>query len=371
MGANRFDMSRRSILAATGAAAVGITFTGLAGCDAQKPKKKLNFYNWDTYIGETTLKDFQTATGTEVNMTLFADNNELFAKLSAGNPGYDVIVPSNDFVTRMGQAGMLTPLDHTKIPNLKNIDAAFMNPDYDPGRKFSVPYTWLVLGLGYNTKTMRDGKVPDSWKWVFESDAYKKKIAWLGEPGDLIRLGAKYLGYSVNAIDDKVLAEVEALLTKQVKRGNILKFHSDDGQDLLTGGEVDIVIEYNGDIAQAKKDFPDVDFVIPNEGSQLNSDCLCIPKGAPLPEEAHAFINYILDAQAGANISKKILYPTPNAAAKALMPDDYKNNPIIFPPADKLAKCEYATFKAELAPKFDEIITRVRAAAGMPAEEEA
>lgn len=374
MSANRFNPSRRSLLAATGAAAIGISLTGLAGCDkpGAKAAKKLNFYNWDTYIGPTTLDDFKAATGTEVNMSLFASNDELFAKLKAGNPGFDVIVPSNDFVTRMGQANLLMPLDHAKIPNIKNIDPQFLNPDYDPGRKFSMPYTWLVLGIGYNTKTMRDGNIPDSWKWIFESSAYKKKIAWLSESGDLVRLCAKYLGYSVNAINDDVLAKVEAVLTKQVKGGNVLKFHSDDGQDLLAGGDVDIVIEYNGDIAQAKvKTNPDVDFVVPKEGSQLNSDTLAIPTGAPSPDEAHAFINYLLDAEVGKKISTEIMYPTPNAAAKALMPDSYRNNPIIFPPADLLAKCEYAAFSgAEMAQKMEELVTRVRAAAGMPAEPE-
>ena len=132
---------------------------------------------------------------------------------------------------------------------------------------------------------------------------------------------------------------------------------------VLASGEVDLVLEYNGDIAQVMKDDPDLDFVVAKEGSLINSDTLCIPKGAPRPNNAHAFINYLLDAQAGAEITKTILYPTPNAAAKALMPDTYKNNPVIFPPADVMAKCEYGAFEgAEKASLYEEIITRVRAA---------
>jgi spermidine/putrescine transport system substrate-binding protein len=131
---------------------------------------------------------------------------------------------------------------------------------------------------------------------------------------------------------------------------------------LLLKGEVDLVLEYNGDIAQIMSDEPDIGFVIPKEGSQLNSDNLCIPKGAPHPKNAHAFINYLLDAEVGKKITETILYPTPNDAAKALMPDAYKNNPVIFPPADVLAKCEYAKFNPELQPKYEEAFTRVRAA---------
>jgi spermidine/putrescine transport system substrate-binding protein len=357
-------MNRRSLLAATGAAAVGLTFTACspkaaAPTEAGGEEAKLNFYNWDTYIGDTTLADFKKAAGVDVNMSLFATNDELFAKLKAGNPGFDVIVPSNEFVTRMGQAGLLEPLDHSKIPNLKNVDPAFMNPDYDPGRKFSMPYTWLVLGIGYRKSKVKG--VPDSWKYLFDSNQYAGKIALLSESADLIRLAAKYKGHSVNSIPPELVAEIEKMLIKQ--KPFVKAFHDDNGQDMLASGEVDLVLEYNGDIAQLMKEDEDVGFVIPKEGSLINSDTLCIPKGAPRPGNAHKFINYLLDAEAGAGISKTILYPTPNAAAKALMPDDYKNNPAIFPPAEIMAKCEYGAFEgAEKASEYEEVITRVRAA---------
>ncbi|WP_374574479.1 PotD/PotF family extracellular solute-binding protein [Phenylobacterium sp.] len=360
--------SRRSLLTGLGAAAVGLSFGGaLEGCSpkpaatpaggAEEPK--LNFYNWDTYIGETTLGDFKKASGIDVNMSLFATNDELFAKLKAGNPGFDVIVPSNEFVTRMGEAGMLMPLDHAKIPNIKNIDPAFQDAAYDPGRKYSMPYTWLVLGIGYRKSKVKG--VPDSWKYLFDSDEYKGRIALLSESADLVRLAAKYLGHSVNGIPPELVDQIEKMLIKQ--KPYIKAFHEDNGQDMLLAGDVDLVLEYNGDIAQVMKEDPDLDFVVPKEGSLLNSDTLCIPAGAPRPDNAHKFINYILDANAGAEISKTILYPTPNAAAKALMPDDYKNNPVIFPPAEALAKCEYGAFEgAEKAQLYEEVMTRIRAA---------
>lgn len=358
--------SRRSLLTGLGAAAVGLTFGGaLEGCSpkasapAGAEEAKLNFYNWDTYIGETTLADFKKAAGVDVNMSLFATNDELFAKLKAGNPGFDVIVPSNEFVTRMGEAGMLMPLDHSKIPNIKNIDPAFQDAAYDPGRKYSMPYTWLVLGIGYRKSKVKG--VPDSWKYLFDSDEYKGRIALLSESADLIRLSAKYLGHSVNGIPPELVDQIEKMLIKQ--KANVKAFHEDNGQDMLLAGDVDLVLEYNGDIAQVMTEDPDLDFIVPKEGSLLNSDTLCIPAGAPRPDNAHKFINYLLDAQAGAEISKTILYPTPNAAAKALMPDDYKNNPVIFPPAEQLAKCEYGAFEgAEKAQLYEEVMTRVRAA---------
>ncbi|OJW73784.1 MAG: spermidine/putrescine ABC transporter substrate-binding protein [Sphingomonadales bacterium 63-6] len=362
----RKGMGRRSLLQALGVAAVGISFGGLTACGKSGSEKlaatgeeaSLNFYNWDTYIGETTLKDFKDASGISVNMSLFATNDELFAKLRAGNPGFDVIVPSNDFVERMIESDLIVPLDHSLIPNLKNIDPTFIDVPYDPGRKFSMPYTWLTLGIGYRKSKVKG--VPDSWKYLFDSPEYAGRIALLSEAGDVIRLGAKYLGHSVNGLTPEIIKQVEAMMIKQ--KPNIKTFHEDNGQDLLLSGEVDVVMEYNGDIAQIMVEDDDIDFVLPKEGSQLNSDTLCIPKGAPHPKNAHLFINNLLDAEVGKKIAETILFPTPNAAAKALMPDSYKNNPVIFPPADQLAKCEYASYNEKLQPLYEEAFTRIRAA---------
>jgi spermidine/putrescine transport system substrate-binding protein len=354
--------SRRSLLAGLGAAAAGFSLTG---CAENAPRgrngeeAKLNFYNWDTYTGKTTLADFKAATGVAVKMSLFATNDELFSKLRAGNPGFDLIVPSNEYVTRMVISDMLAPLDHAKIPNRANLLPAFQNPDFDPGRRYSMPYTWLVLGIGYR-KSKIDG-VPDSWKWVMDSDRYKGRIGLFSEADDLIELGAKYMGHSVRGIPAPMVDRIAQMYIRQ--KPNIKIFHNDEGQDLLLAGDIDIVMEYNGDIAQVMQEDPDLDFVVPREGSILNSDCLCIPKGAPRPDNAHQFINFMLDGKNGAEISNTIMYPTPNAAALALMPDSYRNNTVIFPPPEAMARCEYAQFEGlKRAQLYDETLTRIFAA---------
>jgi spermidine/putrescine transport system substrate-binding protein len=367
-----FKANRRSLLKGMGAAAIGISFAGLAGCGGGESAKvgadgkllstgeapELNFYNWDTYIGETTLEDYKTASGTNVKMSLFANNDELFAKLRAGNPGFDVIVPSNDFVERMVQSDMIIPLDKAQIPNFENIDPAFADVAYDPGRKYSMPYTWLVLGIGYRKSKVK--AEPDSWKVLLDSSEYQGRIALLSEAGDLFRIYAKYLGKSVNEVTPADVKQIEAMMTRQ--KPFVKAFHEDNGQDLLAKGEVDLVLEYNGDIAQKMVEDPDIGFVVPKEGSQLNSDSLCIPKGAPHPKNAHAFINYLLDGNVGKKITETIQYPTPNAKVKELMGQAYSNNQVIFPRADILSKCEYAKFNADIQPLFEEAFTRVRAA---------
>lgn len=364
--------SRRAFMAAFGASAAAISLSacGQGGAPEQKAAtktavsgsegSKLEFYNWDTYIGETTLADFKSATGIDVNMTLFANNDELFAKFRAGNPGFDLIMPSNDYVERMIEAKLLAPLDHSKIPNKANILPEFQDADFDPGRKYSMPYTWLILGIGYRKSAMKGGVMPDSWKVLYDSDEYKGRISLMAESADLFRLGFKYLGKSVNGGTMELIKQVEDMLIKQ--KPNIKNFHNDNGQDLLMSKEVDLVLEYNGDIAQKQVEDPDLDFVVPKEGSLKNSDCMCIPVGAPNPNNAHALINFMLDAQNGANITKTILYPTPNGAAKALMDDAYKNNPIIFPPADRMAVSEYGKYQgSEITQAYEAALTRVQA----------
>jgi spermidine/putrescine transport system substrate-binding protein len=345
-----------SLLAGTGTAAAGMSFTGGASAQSQR----LRFYNWDTYIGATTLADFKAATGVEVEMSLFASNDELFSRIAGNGAAYDVIVPSSDYVTRMVERGLLTTLDHSRLPNLANMSAPFRDPSYDPGCAHSVPYTWLVLGLGFRKSSMKGYVPPNSWKWVFDSDRYS--MAWLSEPADMMRLGAKYLGFNPNALTLKEIEKVEKLLTKQAK--HVKAFHLDNGQDMLIAKEVDIVIEDNGDIAQAMTEDSDIDFLVPKEGSLRTADCWAIPKNAPNPEGAYQFLNYMMDAQVGADISQTILYPTPNEVARARTRDAYRNNQVIFPQGG-MSLSDFARWPgAATQQAFEEAFARVRLAAG-------
>ncbi len=353
-------LSRRGLLAGLGAAGIGLTLGACGGGkEGDGTGDRINFYTWDTYIGETTLEDFRTTTGIRVQTSYFATNDELFAKLRGGNPGYDVIVPSNEFVTRMREADMLMPLDFALIPNFANIAPEFREGDFDPAPRHSVPYTWLLTGIGY--RKSRVNGVPDSWRWLYDSDLYKNRIALLSEAADLFRLGARYLGHSLNGVTPEVVKQVEAMLIRQ--KPFIKAFHEDNGQDLLLSGDVDLVMEFNGDIAQVAREDPDIGFVIPKEGSLFNADMLAIPRGAPRPELAHQFINFLLDAEAGRHIIETILYPSPNAAAKALMPDDYRSNPIVFPAGAGFEASEWGRYEGpDQQRMFEDAMTRVRAA---------
>jgi spermidine/putrescine transport system substrate-binding protein len=349
-------MNRRKLLRGSGALFAGLTLLPYKAMSEEE--KKLSFYNYDTYIGEHTLADFTSATGIEVKMDLFADGDELFTKLKAGNPGYDVIIPTNDKVERMVKANMISPLDHGKIPNIANIDPAFMNPSFDPGRKYSLPYMWGTIGIGYRKSKVADAS---SWKVMFDDPTYAGRIASLGDQEHNIGCALKYLGYGYNSTNMDELTKAKELLIA-AKKG-IKKYADDNGQDLLAQGEVDMTMEYNGDIAQVMAEDDDISYAVPKEGSNVWEDTIAIATGAPHPENAHAFINFIFDKDAGKHIAETIQYATPNKAARDIMDEAYQNNPAIFPPADILAKCEYAAYLGEEALKVrDEIWTAIQAA---------
>jgi spermidine/putrescine transport system substrate-binding protein len=347
-------LNRRRFL--QGTAAIGISLKLPANALAEGGK--VNFYNWDTYIGEDTLPNFEKESGIEVTYDLFADNDELFAKLRGGNPGYDLIVPTNDYVERMLIADMLEPLDHSMIPNFANIDPVFMDPAFDPGRAHSAPYMWGTIGVGYRKSAV--SRVPDSWTDLLSSDEFAGRIALMSEPTTVLQIAMKAMGKSLNDWSVENIAAAEKMITDQKSR--ITAFAPDNGQDLLLAGEVDLAMEWNGDILQAMDEDDDIGFVVPKEGGLLWEDCLCIPKGGENIENAHVLINHLLGAEVGAEIADYIYYASPNKAAIALMDPEYTENPAIFPPTSTIEKSEVAVFAGqEMTRLIDEAWTRIKA----------
>ncbi len=355
-------LNRRSALGVLGSGAVaGIAFQ-LEGFQKSfaAEEKKLNFFNWDTYIGKTTLADFNKTTGIKVKMSLFSDNDELFGKLREGNQGYDVIVPTSDYVQRMIQANMLMPLDHGKLPNMKNLFKIFLDSEFDPRRKYSLPYQTGSMGIGYRKSVTKDTNMA-TLKWLFDSDKFAKRIALQSESTTALRHAGKYLGYKYNMTDKKQINKAADLIIAQKK--NIRAFAPDTGQDMLVAKDVDVCLEWSGDIWQVNQSDKDVAFAFAKEGGLWFQDCIAIPKGAPHPENAHAFINYIMDAQVAKAITETIGYSTPNEAAYNLMPDSYKKDPILWPTADVRKKYESTLYLGEEnARAMDEAWTRVQAA---------
>jgi spermidine/putrescine transport system substrate-binding protein len=205
---SKLSLNRRTILQAS----LCLPFvSSLANCSdnvgtiaATGEPKNVNLYCWDTYIDQQILDEFTKVSGVKVNLSIMASNGELVSKIKGGNAqGYDVIVPSNNFVERLAKAELLLPLDKASIPNRENIDTPFVDVGYDPGRVYSMPLTWFALGIAYDKRRIK--KAPKSWKPLLESDEYKGRIALPAEGADLFRIYTKYLGKSVNQLDNELI----------------------------------------------------------------------------------------------------------------------------------------------------------------------
>ncbi len=347
-------LSRRSAIAQGAGLAAAVTVLPRT---SRAQEGVLNIFNWDTYVAPDTIPGFEAASGLRVRYDLFASNDELFAKLRAGNPGYDVIFPSNNYAARLAEAGLLEPLDHGRIANITNLEAEFMEVEFDPGRRFSLPYFWGTVGIGYRQSRVER---PTSWAALFTDETHAGRISLLTET-DSLYAALRYLGFSINTGDPAEIDAAADLLIAAKPR--IRTFAPDTGQDLLIAGEVDLCLEYNGDILQVMDEDDDLGYVVPEEGTGRWEDTMCIPVGAPNPEAAHAFIDYIYQPEVHAAIAEYIRYALPNRAAKALIPEADLLNEAIYPPPEVMARSEIARYMGtEIESLYQAAMTRVLAA---------
>ncbi|MCS7072586.1 MAG: spermidine/putrescine ABC transporter substrate-binding protein, partial [Anaerolinea sp.] len=297
--------------------------------------QSLSVYNWSTYIAEDTVANFEAACDVTVLYDVYENNETLIARLRQGNPGYDIIIPTDYAVQILYEAELLVELDHSLIPNLVNVTPELLDLPFDPGNRYSVPYQWGTVGVGYRVSAVEEPVT--SWEQVWNHDG---PVAWLDDPRVMLGIALNLLGYDVNTADPAQIAEARDYLIERA--GNVVAIAGDDGQARLQRGEVDIVIEYNGDIIQliAESEPDEYAYVIPVEGSQLATDSMAIPVGAPNVPLAHAFIDYILDPQVGADISNYTGYGSPNQAAidAGLIDEELLENPGIYPPAEVLER---------------------------------
>lgn len=291
----------------------------------------LSVYNWSTYIAEDTIANFEAACGVTVVYDVYENNEALISRLRQGNPGYDIAVPTDYAVQIMAEEGILTELDHSLIPNLANMTSTLIDQGFDPGNRFSVPYQWGTIGIGFNVTEV--GEVITSWEQVWNYDG---PVAWIDDPRAMLGIALNILGLDPNTVNPDEIAQARDFLIE--RGGNVVAIAGDDGQARLERGEVDITVEYNGDIFQviANCECEDYMYDIPVEGTQQWLDNLVIPTDAPNVLLAHAFIDYVLHPQVGADISNYTSFGSPNQAAidAGLILPEFLNNPGIYPPAE-------------------------------------
>lgn len=271
--------------------------------------QRLSVFNWSTYIADNTIPDFEAACGVTVVYDIFESNEAMLARIRQGNPGYDIVVPSGNTVGLMIEENLLIPLNKDLIPNLANVSPELMDPPYDPDNLYSVPYQWGTIGIGYNTEMVSE---VTSWEDLWN---YAGRVAWLDDRRAMFGIALNLLGFDPNSTD---AAEIQAARDFLLERGqNVVYIAADDGQVLLERGDVAMTIEYSGDIIDLAYtcECDTYAYVIPEEGTNIWVDNLAIPIGAPNPDLANVFIDYILHPQVGADISNFTAYGSPNELA--------------------------------------------------------
>ncbi|MBZ2168962.1 polyamine ABC transporter substrate-binding protein [Marinobacter sp. F4216] len=324
---------------------LGLAVASTVASAAIADDRVVRVYNWSDYIAEDTIEKFEAATGIKVTYDVFDSNEVLEAKVLSGQSGYDVVVPTSDYLARHVIAGAYQKLDKSKIPNWDNLsDELLANlENYDKGNQYGVPYQWGTTGIGYNVakveEALGEDAPTDSWDLFFNPEYASKLadcgVAVLDSPGEVLPLALSYLGLDPNS-KDRADYDKAGELMKSIKP-SITYFHSSRYISDLANGDICLAIGWSGDVFQAMaraeeaENGVEIAYYIPKEGTAMWSDMMAIPKDANNVDEAHEFINFVLDAQIGADITNYVWYGSPNEAAKEFIDPEILANPGIYP----------------------------------------
>jgi spermidine/putrescine-binding protein len=357
-------VSRRNFLkAALAASASGTLINFLTSCDNSEPLK-LSFLNWQDYIGDTTLRDFETTTGIDVTYQTYASNdglewllNQASSVRRGGRRGssYDLCVPSNDVIPRFYRAGLIQDLDVSKITGLENLRDDVRNLPFDPDNKFAIPWATGTTGIAYDGSVFA---IPPDWT-VFLDAQYAGKMTMLDDSHDALAMALMSLEKDPNSTDE---ADVSMAAEQLIKMLANARLDSETYLRELAAGNLVAAQAFSSDFVIAKGQNPNLEFMLPVQGATRWIDCLVIPDKAPRPGRAHEFISFFLQPETAAGVSAGAKVDTGNAAAFALIPADVRNNPVIFPPGDVLAKLPFLADLGDAQKLYDDAWKRAKAA---------
>jgi spermidine/putrescine transport system substrate-binding protein len=296
----------------------------------------LTIYNWGDYIDPKLIKKFEKQTGWKVIYQTFDSNEAMMAKIAQGGTTFDVAVPSEYAVSKMKEEGLLVPLDHSKLPNLKYINPRFLHLSFDPNNTYSVPYFWGTVGIVYN-RDMLGGKKITSWNDLWDKDL-RNQILLVDGAREVIGMGLNSLHYSLNDTNKAHLQEAKRKLDALTP--NIKAIVGDEIKMLIANEEAAIGVVWSGDAAEIISENEKLDYVVPKEGSNLWFDNMVIPKTAKNIEGAHQFINFMLDPKNAAQNAEYVGYSTPNEKALEYLPKEIKNDKRFYPDFDSVGNLE-------------------------------
>ncbi|AOE71223.1 spermidine/putrescine ABC transporter substrate-binding protein PotF [Pseudomonas fluorescens] len=330
---------------------LALSLMGAMAGAAQADDKVLHVYNWSDYIAPDTIANFEKESGIKVVYDVFDSNETLEAKLLAGKSGYDIVVPSNNFLAKQIKAGVYQELDKSKLSNYGNLNKALLKAVSvsDPDNKHAFPYMWGSIGIGYNPEKVKAAlgvdKI-DSWDTLLKPENIAKLkscgVSFLDSPTEMLPVALHYLGLPTDTQKKEDLKKAEDLFLKI--RPSIGYFHSSKYISDLANGNICVAVGYSGDIQQAKSRAAEaggkvkVAYDIPKEGAGSFYDMVAIPKDAENVDAAYKFLNYLLKPEVMASITNSVRFPNGNEKATALVDKDITSDPGIYPPAEVQAK---------------------------------
>lgn len=341
-------MKKGNVKALAVIAMAAASMAALTGCgsSAGGENGKVIVYNWGEYIDPDTIKMFEEETGIEVVYDEFETNEIMYPKVESGAAEYDVVCPSDYMIDKMIQNGLLQELNYDNIPNAKkNIGAQYYEQanDFDPGNKYAVPYCWGTVGILYN-KTMVDEPIT-SWTQLWD-EKYADNILMQDSVRDAFMVAEKLNGFSMNTVDPTELETAKNALIEQ--KPLVQAYVIDQVRDKMIGGEAAIGVIYSGEAIYTQRENPDLEYVIPEEGTNVWIDCWCILKDAPNKENAEKFIDFMCRGDIAEKNFEYITYSTPNDAARELIEDEeIKNSTIAFPDLSQYNNLETFVYLGE------------------------
>lgn len=297
--------------------------------------KILNIYIWGNYLPNEVVQQFTKETKIRVNIAEYDNNETMFAKLKASpHTGYDLVVPSSYYVERMAKQKMLQPLDKTKITNLNNLDPTLLKKHFDPDNSFSLPYLWGTTGIVVNTNFFPHANIT-KWADLWQPQ-YNNQLMLLDDMREVFSMALLTLGYSINDTNPQHIKQ--AYLKLKELKNNVRLFNIDAVPNIYIDEDATIGMIWSGDCKLAQQENPNLQYIYPQEGFSVWIDSIAMVRNAPHPENAYAFISFILRPEIAKAISLATGHSTPNIAARKLLPPEVQNNPVAYPSSKILSK---------------------------------
>ena len=325
---------------------------GVAEADKPFAGTELVVYNWYDYIDPDVLGIFEEETGMKVTYVNFSQNEDMYTRVSTGAGSYDVIIPSEYMIQRLIKEDLLEELNLENIPNIENVLPSLRDPSYDPGNAHSVPYMWGTLGIVYNTDMVEEPIT--SWNALFDS-RYAGEVYMMDSMRDTIGLALKLLGYSMNTHDADELRQAGELLMQQADDGIRAGIILDQAKDIMVANEAAMAVMYSGDALYAMEKNESLAYCIPDEGSNIWVDGMCIPKGSAHKEAAECFINFMCRPDIAQKNMEYIYYSSPIQQVVDNLSEEELASTAMNPTDEMVARCEYYIDISDVAALYDEV----------------